>query len=81
MCRNERKRSLVRVNNPNPLPQIEISGKESKIEAFIDTMREFGTIEMVRTGRIAMLRDDKFINAADEEESVSETQADAKSQP
>jgi len=40
---------------------IEISGKESKIEAFIDTMRPFGIIEMVRTGRIAMLRGDAFI--------------------
>lgn len=40
---------------------IEISGKESKIEAFIDTMRLFGIIEMVRTGRIAMLRGDAFI--------------------
>lgn len=36
---------------------IEISGRESKIEAFIDRMREFGILEMVRTGRIAMLRD------------------------
>lgn len=39
---------------------IEISGKESKVEAFIDTMRPFGIIEMVRTGRIAMLRGDAF---------------------
>lgn len=36
---------------------IEISGRESKIEAFIERMREFGILEMVRTGRIAMLRD------------------------
>jgi len=35
---------------------IEISGSESKIEAFIDRMREFGILEMVRTGRIAMMR-------------------------
>lgn len=40
---------------------IEISGKESKIEAFIESMRVFGIIEMVRTGRIAMLRGDAFI--------------------
>jgi len=40
---------------------IEISGKESKVEAFIDTMRPFGIIEMVRTGRIAMLRGDAFV--------------------
>lgn len=36
---------------------VEISGRESKIEAFIDRMREFGILEMVRTGRVAMLRD------------------------
>ncbi|MEQ9406979.1 MAG: acetolactate synthase small subunit [Fuerstiella sp.] len=35
---------------------VEISGRESKIEAFIDRMREFGILEMVRTGRVAMLR-------------------------
>ncbi len=35
---------------------IEISGRESKIEAFIERMRAYGIIEMVRTGRIAMVR-------------------------
>ena len=35
---------------------IEISGKESKIEAFIELIRPFGIIELVRTGRIAMVR-------------------------
>jgi acetolactate synthase I/III small subunit len=35
---------------------IEISGRESKVEAFIDRMRSFGIIELVRTGRIAMVR-------------------------
>ncbi len=35
---------------------IEISGKEGKIEAFIELMRPFGIIELVRTGRIAMVR-------------------------
>ena len=48
---------------------IEISGQESKIEAFIDLMRPFGIHEMVRTGRIAMLRDaaitDDLANAAE----------------
>ncbi len=35
---------------------IEISGRETKIEAFIDRMRPFGIVELVRTGRIAMVR-------------------------
>lgn len=37
---------------------IEISGRQNKIEAFVDRMREFGILEMVRTGRIAMLRNE-----------------------
>ena len=49
---------------------IEISGRENKIEAFIERMREFGILEMVRTGRIAMLRnrtitDDAAADVAD----------------
>lgn len=35
---------------------IEISGKETKIEAFIESMRPYGITELVRTGRIAMVR-------------------------
>ncbi|MCA9145307.1 MAG: acetolactate synthase small subunit [Planctomycetaceae bacterium] len=35
---------------------IEISGRESKIEAFIERMRPYGITELVRTGRIAMVR-------------------------
>ena len=35
---------------------IEIAGKEQKIEAFIELMRPFGIIELVRSGRIAMVR-------------------------
>jgi len=35
---------------------IEISGKERKIEAFIELMRPFGIVELVRSGRIAMVR-------------------------
>lgn len=37
---------------------VEISGRESKIEAFINSMRPFGITELVRTGRIAMIRSD-----------------------
>ncbi len=35
---------------------VEISGQEKKVEAFIDLMRPFGIVELVRTGRIAMVR-------------------------
>ncbi len=35
---------------------IEISGRESKIEAFIERMRRYKILELVRTGRIAMVR-------------------------
>jgi acetolactate synthase-1/3 small subunit len=35
---------------------IEISGSESKLTAFINLMRAYGIIEMVRTGRIALSR-------------------------
>ena len=35
---------------------VEISGQETKIEAFIDLMRPYGILELARTGRIAMVR-------------------------
>jgi acetolactate synthase-1/3 small subunit len=35
---------------------IEISGQESKLSAFVDLMRDYGIIELVRTGRIALSR-------------------------
>jgi acetolactate synthase-1/3 small subunit len=35
---------------------VEIAGQERKIEAFIDLMRPLGIVELVRTGRIAMVR-------------------------
>ncbi len=38
---------------------VEISGQERKVEAFIDLMRPFGICEVVRTGRIAMIRGSK----------------------
>jgi len=43
---------------------IEISGRESKIEAFIDRMRPFGISELVRSGRIAMVRSESRKNKA-----------------
>lgn len=38
---------------------IEISGQERKLESFIDLVRPYGIIEMVRTGRVALLRADQ----------------------
>ena len=54
---------------------VEISGREHKIEAFIERMRPFGIIELVRTGRIAMVRSgsdpdsDETQNPSNDEES------------
>ena len=44
---------------------IEISGRETKIEAFVDRMRPYGITELVRTGRIAMVRNSSANNEAD----------------
>lgn len=54
---------------------VEISGQERKIEAFIDLMRPFGIRELVRTGRIAMVRslssDDESEDLISEKTAVS----------
>jgi acetolactate synthase-1/3 small subunit len=34
----------------------EVTGDEGKMEAFIDQMRPFGIIELIRTGRVALTR-------------------------
>ncbi len=35
---------------------VELSGRESKIEAFIERLRPYGISQLVRTGRIALVR-------------------------
>lgn len=42
---------------------IEITGDESKIEAFVDLMRPYGIKELVRTGLTALKRGDSKIQA------------------
>ena len=49
---------------------VEISGQERKIDAFIDVMRPYGIIELVRSGRVALLRS-----------AVSSEDADAEDRP
>ena len=44
------------VDVAHDMVMIEMSGQEQKIEAFIEMMRPFGIVELVRTGRIAMTR-------------------------
>ncbi|QDV87574.1 acetolactate synthase small subunit [Stieleria sp.] len=45
---------------------IEISGRENKVQAFIERVRPYGITELVRTGRVAMVRSDSDISIADE---------------
>ena len=35
---------------------VEISGQEKKVEAFVEAVREYGILELARTGRIALVR-------------------------
>jgi acetolactate synthase I/III small subunit len=46
---------------------IEISGRESKIESFIERMRPYGIVELVRTGRIGLVRTGAKSKKADSE--------------
>ena len=43
---------------------IEVSGQESKVEAFIELMRPYGIRELARTGRIALVRSSRPVRTA-----------------
>ena len=50
---------------------VEISGQERKIEAFIEAIRPYGIRELARTGRIALVRGDGFVEVDDSIEIAS----------
>ena len=42
---------------------VEISGKESKVQSFVELMKPYGIVELARTGRIALSRGSAAIDA------------------
>ncbi len=57
---------------------IEISGREQKIVAFVERMRPFGITELVRTGRIAMVRSESKLRIDDDMATAAVTAEAAK---
>ena len=56
---------------------IEISGQVQKVESFIERMRPYEIIELVRTGRIAMIRSRNQAEQSENLESSSTSPSDA----
>ena len=50
---------------------IEISGRENKVQAFIERVRPYGIRELVRTGRIAMVRSEPDVGVTIGKPSIS----------
>ncbi len=59
------------VDVAHDMVMIEISGQEKKIQAFTEVMRPFGIIELVRTGRIAMVRGKHNHQTSDEDQGAA----------
>jgi acetolactate synthase-1/3 small subunit len=59
---------------------VEISGPEKKVEAFIDVMRPFGILELVRTGRVAMCRRKAITEGLDLEPEVRGQKSEVRGQ-
>ncbi len=47
---------------------VEVSGDEGKVDALFELLRDFEVIELVRTGRVAMLRGSAVSHPRDEDE-------------
>ncbi len=58
---------------------LEMSGTEKKLEAFVEMMRPHGILELVRTGRIAMVRGSPPTRELTEVDSMERPVADADS--
>jgi acetolactate synthase I/III small subunit len=41
---------------------VEVTGTEEKVEGLVEVLRPFGVLEMVRTGRVAMVRGGNGVN-------------------
>lgn len=50
---------------------IEVTGAEDKIDSFVEVLRPFGIIEMVRTGVIAMARGSEALSLVNQQENVA----------
>ena len=59
---------------------VEITGSEHKVDSLVDVLRPYGILEMVRTGRVAMLRGATADARADETDDPADARDDAGTQ-
>jgi acetolactate synthase-1/3 small subunit len=62
------------------LLMIEISGKEQKLEAFIERVRPYGIHELARTGRIALVRGDRALEGDRDDDGTGSAPAEAEAE-